>query len=89
MFDVTERVRASLYLLDSDDVNSHMSPPLHCYLFLFSEIDEEIKELVRKCEELYDMSNEEYTDNVWEEKFWGQTVEELKKNQLTFNVKFY
>jgi len=79
MFDVTERVRASLYLLDSDDVNSHMSPPPQCYLFLFSEMDEEIKELVRKCEELYDMSNEEYTDSVWEEKFWGQTGEELKK----------
>jgi len=35
-------------------------------------------ELVRKCEELYDMSNK-YSDNVWKEKFCGQIGEELKK----------
>jgi hypothetical protein len=29
MFDVTERVRAGLNLLDSDNVNSAASPPLH------------------------------------------------------------
>jgi len=29
MFDVTERVRASLYLLESDNVKSLTSPPLH------------------------------------------------------------
>jgi len=29
MFDVTERVRTGLYLLDSDNVNSLTYPPLH------------------------------------------------------------
>ena len=55
MCDVTERVRTGLYLLDSDHVNSLTSPPLHGCLFLCSEVEEELIELVRKCEELYDM----------------------------------
>jgi len=55
MFDVTERVRTCLYLLDSDNVSSLMSPPLHCCLFFSSEMDEKLIELVRKCEELYDV----------------------------------
>jgi len=29
MFDVTERVRTYLYLLETDNVNSLTSPPLH------------------------------------------------------------
>jgi hypothetical protein len=65
MFDVTERVRTGLYLLDSDNVNGLKSPPLHfeCLLAtsaacsLSSEMGEKLIELVRKCEELYDMSN--------------------------------
>jgi len=64
MFDVTERVRTCLNLLDSD-VYSLTCTPLHfeCLLetsatcFLSSEIDEKLMELVRKCEELYDVSN--------------------------------
>jgi hypothetical protein len=36
---------------------------------------EKLIELVRKCEELYDMSNK-YSDSVWKEKLIG---EELKK----------
>jgi hypothetical protein len=35
---------------------------------LFSEMDENLIELVRKCEELYDMSNKKYSDRVWKEK---------------------
>jgi len=33
-----------------------------------SEIDEKLIELLRKCEELYDMSNKKYSDNAWKEK---------------------
>jgi len=43
-------------------------------LFLSSYTDEKLIELVRKCEELYDMSNKKYGDSVWEEKLWGQMV---------------
>ena len=75
MFDVTERVRTGLYLFDSDNVNSLTSPPLHfeCLLAtsaacLSSEVDEKLTELVRKCEELYDMSNKECSDRVCKEK---------------------
>jgi hypothetical protein len=42
-------------------------------------MDEILIELVRKCEELYDMSNKKCRDNVWREKLWGQIGEELKK----------
>ena len=87
MFDVTERVRTGLYLLDSDNANSLTSPPLHfeCVLVtsaacLSSEVDEKLIELVRKCEELYDMSNKKYNDSVWKETLWGQIGEELKKS---------
>ena len=79
MFDVTERVRTGLYLLDSDNVNSLTSPPLHCCLFLSSEMDEKLIELVPKCEELYDMSTKKYSDSVRKEKLWGKIGEELKK----------
>jgi len=42
------------------------------FLFLSSEIDEKLIELVRKCEDLYDMSNKKYSDSVWKEKLWEQ-----------------
>jgi hypothetical protein len=29
---------------------------------------EKLMELVRKCEELYDVSNKKYSDSVWKEK---------------------
>jgi len=45
-----------------------------------SEMDEKLIELVRKYEELYDMSNKKYSDSVWKEKLWGQIGEELKKS---------
>jgi hypothetical protein len=35
---------------------------------LSSELDEKIIELVRKFEELYDMSNKKYSDRVWKGK---------------------
>ena len=68
---MTERVRTGLYLLDSDDVNS-LTSPLHfdCLLAtiaacLSSEVDEKLLELVRNCEELYDMANKKYRESVW------------------------
>jgi hypothetical protein len=64
MIDVTERIRTCLYLLDSDSANSRPSPPLHferCLQRVLSifilQMDEKLTELVRKCEELYDMGN--------------------------------
>jgi hypothetical protein len=50
-----------------------------CCLFLSSETDEKLIELVRKCEELYDISNKKYSYSVWREKLWGQMGKELKK----------
>jgi hypothetical protein len=35
--------------------------------------------MVRKREELHDMSNKKYSGSVWKEKLWGQTGEGLKK----------
>ena len=43
-------------------------------------MDEKLIKLVRKCEELYDMSNKKYGDSVWKEKLWGQIGEEFKKS---------
>jgi hypothetical protein len=45
-----------------------------------SEMDEKLIELVRECEEIYDMSNKKYSDGVWKEKLWGQIGEQLKKS---------
>jgi hypothetical protein len=36
-------------------------------------MDEKLTELVRKCDELYDMSNKKYSDSVWKDTLWGQT----------------
>jgi hypothetical protein len=38
-------------------------------------MDEKLIELVRKCDELYDISHK-YSDSVWKEKLWGQIGEE-------------
>ena len=72
---MTERVRNGLNLLDSDNVNSLTSPVLHfeCLLAtsaacLSSEVEEKLIELVRKCEELCDMSNKKCSDRVWKER---------------------
>jgi hypothetical protein len=35
---------------------------------------------VRKCEELYDISNKKYSDSVCKEKLCGQIGENLKKS---------
>jgi len=45
-----------------------------------SEMDEKLIELLRKCEELYDMSNKKYSDSVRNEKLWRQIGERLKKS---------
>ena len=51
-----------------------------CCLLLSSEIDEKLIELMRKCEELYEMSSKKFGDSVWKEKLWGIIGEELKKS---------
>jgi hypothetical protein len=43
---------------------------------------EKFIELVRKCEELYNMSDKKYSDRVRKEKLWGQIGEELKKSGM-------
>ena len=44
-------------------------------------MDEKLIELVRKCEELYDMSNKKYSDSVWKEKQIGEELEKAGKFQ--------
>jgi len=50
-----------------------MSPPLHFECLLASaacfssKVDENLIELVCKCEGLYDMSNKKYSDRFWRE----------------------
>jgi hypothetical protein len=46
-------------------------------------MNEKLTELMRKCEELYDMSNKKYSDSVWKEKLWEPIGEELKKITLS------
>jgi hypothetical protein len=61
MFDVTEPIRTCLYPLDSDNVNSLTSPPIHfeclqgvlSFFFCLQKWINILTELVRKCEELY------------------------------------
>jgi len=43
-------------------------------------MDEKLIQFVRKCEELYDMSNKKYSDSVWKEKLWGQIGEEVENS---------
>jgi len=45
-------------------------------------MDGQLIELVRKCEEIYDMSNKKFSDSVWKEKMRGQIGEELKKSGM-------
>jgi hypothetical protein len=45
-------------------------------------VDEILIELVRKCEELYDMSSRKCSDSVWKEKLWGQVGEEIKNSGM-------
>ena len=86
MFDVMERVQTGLYVLDSryceqSYVSSTILRVFACNescLFLSSEMDKKkLTELVRKCEELYDMSNKKYNDSVWKEKLIGGRVEKI------------
>ena len=74
MFDVTERIRNCVYLLDADNVNSPKFRPVRfecllagsaAFFFLSSDKNEELIELVRKFEELYDMLNKKYSDSVF------------------------
>ena len=41
---------------------------------------EKLIELVRKCEELYDVSDKKYSDGVWKENLWRQIGKEMKKS---------
>lgn len=54
-------------------------------------MDEKLMEVVRKCEELYDMSNKKYSDSVWKEEVGGQIDDELKKSGkfLVFFIAHY
>jgi len=60
---VTDGVRTSLYLFDSDNVLRllHYTSSVcnECCLF-FVFMDEKLIELVCKCQELYDMSSKKY-----------------------------
>ena len=49
---------------------------------LSSEMDEKLIELVRKCDELYDISHKKYSDSVWKEKLWEQIGEECTHTLL-------
>jgi len=49
-------------------------------------MDEKLIDLVRKCEELYDMSNKKYSESVWKEKNCGDKSVNSLKNQVSFNV---
>jgi len=42
---------------------------------LSSEMDEKLIELVRKCDELYDIPHRKYSDSVRKEKLWGHIGE--------------
>jgi len=71
MFDMTKRVQTGLYLFDSNNVNSLASPSPHFERLLAtsaacasSKMDENLKEFVHKCEELYEMSNKKYRDRA-------------------------
>jgi len=41
---------------------------------LSSEMDEELIELARKCDELHEISHKKYSDSVWKEKLWRWRV---------------
>jgi len=42
-------------------------------------MDEKLIKLLRKCEELHDVSNKKYSDSFWKEKLWRQIDDVLKK----------
>ena len=77
MTDVTERVRTSLYLLDSDCVKRLPSLSQNFERFLATSAVYVLKngrkliELVRKREELLDTSHNKYSDSVAKEKMLG------------------
>ena len=81
-------VQPCLCLLNSNIVNkSSISSTIlqafacnECCLLLSLKMDEKLIEVVRKCEELYDMSNKKYSNSVWKEKVRGQIGDELKKS---------
>jgi hypothetical protein len=51
-------------------------------------MDEKLLELIRKCEELYDMRNKTYSESVWKEQVWGQIGEELNTSGKFFMFLF-
>ena len=74
---MTERVRTSLYLLESDSVNSLPSVSQHFERLLAtsavfsSKMEKKLIEFVRKREELHYMSHKKYSDSVTKEKCLG------------------
>jgi len=69
-------------VLDSDHVSSNYVISTSFRVFtcdeacLSSEMDEKLVELVRECDELYDISHKKYSDSIWKEKFGGQIGED-------------
>jgi len=80
MTDVTERVRTSLYLLDSGSVNSLPSLPQHVERLLATSVvfvfknRRKLIELVRKREKLRDVSNKKYSNSVVKKKSGNKKV---------------
>ena len=81
MFDVTERARTGLNLLDSDNVNRNY---VISTTFRVLACNEGCLIVFRNGWKInrigaYDISNKKYSDSAWKEKLWGQIGEELKK----------
>lgn len=53
---------------------------------LFHVMDEQLIEHVREYEELFDMSNRRYSDNLYKEKIWNRIGEELNKPGKIFKL---
>ena len=55
-----------------------------------SEMYEKLIELVRKCDELYDISHKKYSDSVWKEILCGKIGEEYHiRFFLSLRVAFF
>jgi hypothetical protein len=49
-------------------------------------MDKKLTELLRKCEEMYDMSNKKHCNKDWEEQLWGQIGGELSSNIFLLSI---
>jgi len=52
-------------------------------------MDEKLIELVRKCDELYDISHKKYSDSLWKENLWGKwRIELIKSDPMSFHCAY-